>query len=44
MNAGLPAGLWNAEPVALPAGELLLTSGDLVNGQLPTDTTAWLRV
>ena len=32
------------DPVALPAGELLLASGDLVNGQLPADTTAWLRV
>ena len=34
-----------AEPIALPAGaELLLSSGDLVDGQLPTDTAAWLRI
>ncbi len=30
------------EPVAMPAGELLIASG-LVDGELPADTTAWLR-
>ncbi|MGI4896811.1 MAG: DUF3459 domain-containing protein, partial [Janthinobacterium lividum] len=29
-------------PVAVPAGaELLLSSADLVDGAVPTDTTAW---
>jgi alpha-glucosidase len=33
-----------ADPVALPAHtEVLLTSGDLTAGLLPTDTAAWLR-
>ncbi len=30
-------------PVALPPGEVLLTSDPLVDGQLPGDTAAWLR-
>jgi alpha-glucosidase len=30
--------------VALPAGEVVLASGDLGGGSLPPDTTAWLRV
>jgi len=30
------------DPIALPAGELLLASGDLVDGQLPADTTVWV--
>jgi len=30
-------------PVPLPAGELLLASGELTGGTLPTDTAAWLR-
>ncbi|MCW2809838.1 MAG: aglA [Friedmanniella sp.] len=29
-------------PVDLPTGRLLLTSGDLVDGRLPADTTAWV--
>jgi alpha-glucosidase len=29
-------------PVALPRGEVLLTSGPLIDGLLPPDTTAWL--
>ena len=29
-------------PVALPPGEVLLTSGPLIDGLLPPDTTAWL--
>lgn len=42
-----PAGLvcmFNAgiAPVELPGGELLLTSGPLVDGLLPPDTAAWL--
>jgi alpha-glucosidase len=32
-----------AEPVALPAGELIVASGK-VDGKLPPDTAAWLRV
>jgi alpha-glucosidase len=33
-----------AEPVALPEGaEVLLASGDLVEGRLPSDTAVWLR-
>ena len=32
-----------AEPVELPAGELLLASGPLDGRTLPRDTTAWLR-
>ncbi|WP_214404586.1 glycoside hydrolase family 13 protein [Pseudonocardia lacus] len=31
------------DPVALPPGDVLLASGDLVDGRLPTDTAAWLR-
>ncbi|MFI7639934.1 glycoside hydrolase family 13 protein [Nonomuraea sp. NPDC049400] len=30
------------DPVPLPAGRLLLASGPLADGALPTDTTAWL--
>jgi alpha-glucosidase len=34
----------SAEPTALPAGEVLLTSGPLADdGSLPADTAAWLR-
>lgn len=32
-----------ADPIALPAGEVLLASGDLTDGTLPQDTTVWLR-
>ena len=31
-----------AVPTELPAGEVLLTSGPLVDGKLPPDTAAWL--
>ena len=31
------------EPVDLPAGELLLASGPLVDGRVPTDRTVWVR-
>jgi alpha-glucosidase len=35
----------SASPVELPPhAAVLLTSGPLTNGQLPPDTTAWLRV
>ena len=32
-----------AAPVPAPAGEVLLASGDLVDGQVPTDVTVWVR-
>ena len=35
LNAG-------AEPIALPAGELMLSSAPLIDGQLPPDSAAWL--
>jgi alpha-glucosidase len=31
------------DPVALPGGDMLLASGPLAEGALPTDTSAWLR-
>ncbi len=34
---------FGSEPVALPAGEVLISSGELVDGQLPADTTVWLK-
>jgi alpha-glucosidase len=34
---------FGSEPVALPAGEVLISSGELVDGQLPSDTTVWLK-
>jgi alpha-glucosidase len=35
---------FGAEPVPLPEqAELLLGSGPIVDGLLPTDTAAWLR-
>ena len=30
------------EPLTLPAGEVLLASGELLDGLLPSDTTVWL--
>lgn len=33
---------FGAEPVALE-GEVLLSTDELVDGKLPTDTAAWLR-
>ena len=30
-------------PVELPAGDVLLASGELADGALPADTTVWLR-
>ena len=35
---------FGAEPIALPAGDVLLSSVELVDGRLPTDATAWLRM
>src|SRR4029453_2996553 len=34
---------FGAEPVALPPGEVLLSSAHLDSGRLPGDTTVWLR-
>ncbi|GAB2580132.1 alpha-amylase family glycosyl hydrolase [Microlunatus antarcticus] len=31
------------DPVPVPPGELLLASGPLVDGSVPTDTTVWVR-
>jgi alpha-glucosidase len=44
-----PGGVWcvsnfGAEPIALPDGDVLLSSVQLVDGRLPTDATAWLRM
>ena len=33
----------SAQPVALPAGKVLLASGPLDDGRAPSDTTVWLR-
>jgi alpha-glucosidase len=34
-----------AEPVVLPEGEVLVSSGPLTDdGAVPTDTTAWVRM
>jgi alpha-glucosidase len=30
------------EPVPLPSGEVLFSSGTLADGRLPPDTAAWL--
>ena len=35
---------FGAEPVELPAGEVLLSSVDLVDGRLPSDAAVWLAV
>jgi alpha-glucosidase len=34
---------FGAAPVDLPSGEILLSSGQLDQGRLPSDTTVWLR-
>jgi alpha-glucosidase len=34
---------FGAEPIAPPAGEVLLSSAPLADGRLPGDTTVWLR-
>ena len=33
---------FGAAPVVLPAGEIVLASGDVTDGQLPQDTTVWI--
>ncbi len=33
-----------AEPVALPEGDVIIASGPLEDGAVPTDTTVWLRL
>jgi alpha-glucosidase len=35
---------FGTEPIALPAGEVLLSSAPLDHGRLPTDTTVWMHV
>jgi alpha-glucosidase len=35
---------FGAEPITLPDGEVLLSSVELADGQLPSDATAWLRM
>ena len=32
-----------AEPVALPDGDVLIASANLVDGMLPSDAAAWVR-
>jgi alpha-glucosidase len=34
---------FSATPVPLPPGEILLASGPVGGGELPTDTAIWLR-
>lgn len=34
---------FGTEPVALPEGEVLISSGPLADGQLPGETAVWLR-
>ena len=34
---------FGADPVALPAGDVLLSSAPLTDGELPGETTVWLR-
>jgi len=35
---------FDAEPVAIPPGEVLLSSAPLEDDRLPGDTTVWLRL
>jgi alpha-glucosidase len=35
---------FGAEPITLPDGEVLLSSLEPADGQLPSDATAWLRM
>jgi alpha-glucosidase len=35
---------FGSEPIKLPDGDVLLSSADLADGQLPSDATAWLRM
>ena len=34
---------FGADPVALAAGDVLLSSAPLTDGELPGETTVWLR-
>jgi alpha-glucosidase len=44
-NSGVAViGNLGTAPIALPAGEVLATSGPLVDGQLPGDATAWVKL
>lgn len=44
-NSGIAViGNLGSAPIALPAGEVLASSGPLVGGQLPGDTTAWVKL
>jgi alpha-glucosidase len=44
-NSGVAViGNLGTAPIALPAGEVLASSGPLVDGQLPGDATAWIRL
>ena len=35
---------FGAEPIALPDGDVLLSSVQLADGRLPSDATDWLRM
>jgi alpha-glucosidase len=44
-NSGVAViGNLGTTPIALPAGEVLASSGPLVDGQLPGDATAWVKL
>ena len=44
-NSGVAViGNLGTSPIDLPAGEVLASSGPLVEGQLPGDTTAWVKL
>jgi alpha-glucosidase len=44
-NSGIAViGNLGTATIALPAGELLASSGPLVDGQLPGDATAWIKL
>jgi alpha-glucosidase len=44
-NSGVAViGNLGTAPIALPAGEVLASSGPLVDGQLPGDATAWVKL
>jgi alpha-glucosidase len=44
-NSGVAViGNLGTTPIALPPGEVLASSGPLVDGQLPGDATAWVKL
>jgi alpha-glucosidase len=44
-NSGVAViGNLGTAPIALPPGEVLATSGPLLDGQLPGDATAWVKL